>query len=307
MKRFEIHTPVLLEEVREVFKDLGEGYFIDCTLGYSGHSEAVLKENPNIKLIGIDQDKDAIEYSTKKLAPYKDRVKIVKGRFSKAIKNFLNLNIKGILADIGVSSLQLDQRSRGFAFDSEVLDMRMDKSQTLSAYDVVNFYPQGELERILRDYAEIRDFKRVAKILVEARAKKKIESAKELSDLILKNIKKSKKIHPATLIFQAIRIEVNEELKELEGLLDALEENIPKGAKLAIISFHSLEDRIVKNRFKKWSKNCICPAEYLKCECGGENSLGKVLTKKPITASNIEIKQNPRSRSAKMRVFQFKS
>ena len=307
MKR--VHIPVLLNEVKEVFKDLEDGYFIDCTLGFSGHSEAILSQNPNIKLIGIDQDIEAIEYSKKKLSIFKDRVEIIKGRFSKEIEKILslNLNIKGILADIGVSSLQLDRSDRGFSFDSEVLDMRMDKTQDLSAYDVVNFYPREDLEYIFKEYGEIRNYKKIADLIIDARNKKRIESAKELSELILKNIKKTRKIHPATLVFQAIRIEVNKELKELEILLDNIEKYKPKGAKVAIISFHSLEDKIVKNRFKKWAKSCICLNEYIRCECGNNNDLGKILTKKPIVASKEEKEKNPRSRSAKMRIFEFKS
>ncbi len=307
MKR--VHIPVLLNEVKEVFKDLEDGYFIDCTLGFSGHSEAILSQNPNIKLIGIDQDIEAIEYSKKKLSIFKDRVEIIKGRFSKEIEKILslNLNIKGILADIGVSSLQLDRSDRGFSFDSEVLDMRMDKTQDLSAYDVVNFYPREDLEHIFKEYGELRNYKKIADLIIDARNKKRVESAKELSELILKNIKKTRKIHPATLVFQAIRIEVNKELKELESLLDSIEKYKPKGAKVAIISFHSLEDKIVKNRFKKWAKSCICLNEYIRCECGNNNDLGKILTKKPIVASKEEKEKNPRSRSAKMRIFEFKS
>ncbi|HIE35374.1 MAG TPA: 16S rRNA (cytosine(1402)-N(4))-methyltransferase RsmH [Campylobacterales bacterium] len=301
-----LHTPVLLEEVKEVFSNLKDGYFIDCTLGYGGHSEAILKINPKIKLIGIDQDEEAIAYSKERLKDFEDRVKIVKGRFSKAIEQFLNLEVKAILADIGVSSLQLDKKSRGFSFDSEVLDMRMDKSQTLSAYDVVNFYPKKRLEFIFKEYGELRNYEKIAKIIIDQRRKKEIKSAKELSELLLKHLSKKKRIHPATLVFQAIRIEVNDELKELKTLLDKLEECRLKGAKVAIITFHSLEDKIVKSRFKKWAKSCICPDNIYRCECGNSNELGKILTKKPLVAKESEIKKNPRSRSAKMRVFQFK-
>ncbi len=299
------HIPVLLNEVVEVFRDLKDGYFIDCTLGYGGHSEAILKNSPKIKLIGIDQDEEAIEFSKKRLIKFSDRVKIVKGRFSKKIDEYLDLDVKGVLADIGVSSLQLDKKERGFSFESEVLDMRMDKSAALSAYEVVNFYPKERLEYILKEYGEVKNYKKIADIIVKTRSKKEIASAKELSQLLAKHFMKTKKIHPATLVFQAIRIEVNEELKELERLLDRLEEHRPKGAKIAIITFHSLEDRIVKNRFRKWAKKCICPSESIRCECGKNNELGYILTKKPIIAKKEEIEKNPRSRSAKMRVFKF--
>ncbi|WP_281950958.1 16S rRNA (cytosine(1402)-N(4))-methyltransferase RsmH [Nitrosophilus kaiyonis] len=301
------HIPVLLNEVVDVFKDIKDGYIIDCTLGYGGHSEAILKSNPNVKIIGIDQDIEAIEFSKKRLESFKDRVKIVKGRFSQKIEELIKkYEIKGILADLGVSSLQLDKKERGFSFDSETLDMRMDKESSLSAYDVVNFYPKEKLEFIFKEYGEIRNYKKIADIIVKYREKNKITSPKELVKILEKYLPKNKKIHPATLVFQAIRIEVNQELKELENLLDILEKFRPSNAKVAIITFHSLEDRIVKNRFRNWAKGCICPSYAIKCECGGNNEIGKILTKKPIVATQEEILKNPRSRSAKLRVFQFR-
>ncbi len=299
------HIPVLLEEVKEVFKDIKSGYIIDCTVGYGGHSEAILEVNPNIKMICNDKDKEAIEFSKKRLNRFKDRVIFENLSFSKIIKKYEDYPVSGVLADIGVSSLQLDKKERGFSFESEVLDMRMDRSSLLSAYDVVNRYPLEKLEEIFRKYGEIREYKKAASLIVKEREKGDIKSAKALSSLFLKHMKKSK-IHPATLIFQAIRIEVNEELKELEELLKSIEKSKIKEAKIAIISFHSLEDRIVKSYFKNWAKKCICSLDAFKCECGGNHSIGKILTKKPITPTKEEIKRNPRSRSSKMRVFALK-
>ncbi len=295
------HIPVLFHEVIDVFKDIKHGYIIDCTLGYGGHSEGILKANPNITLICNDQDDEALEFSKKRLAPYKDRVIFNKGNFKDVIEKFKDKNITGILADIGVSSLQLDKLDRGFGFESETLDMRMDKNQKLSANEVVNNYPQNELKKILKEYGEVREYKKAASIIIQNRP---FTSAKELADCLSKNMYKSK-LHPATLPFQAIRIEVNDELGVLKQLFKQIEEVNFKNTKIAIISFHSLEDRIVKNYFKKWSTKCICPPHVMRCECGNDNQKGKILTKKPIIPTKAEIKQNPRSRSSKMRVFHW--
>jgi len=277
-------------------------------MGYGGHSSMLLEANPNIKLIAIDQDQTAIDFSTKRLEPYKDRVEIKKGRFSSVIKEILQENdikeIKAVLADIGVSSLQLDQKERGFSFTSETLDMRMNKEASLSAATVINEYSQQELERILLEYGELRNYKKIASFIVGNRP---FSSAKELSEATKHLMPKGKKIHPSTLLMQAIRIEVNDELGELNSLLDTIEEAKFPNAKIAIISFHSLEDRIVKNRFSKWKNSCICPKEAMRCTCGNNHSYGKILTKKPITAEDSELKANPRSRSAKMRVFETDS
>ena len=298
------HIPVLYNEVIDIFKEIDNGVIVDCTMGYAGHSGLILKNNPNIKLIGIDQDKTAIEFSKERLKPFKDRVEIKKGRFSEVLKEILktDTNVKGILADIGVSPLQLDELERGFSYDSDTLDMRMDKSRDFSAKNVINEYSQNELERIFRDYGELKNYKKLASFIVKNRP---FYSSKELSEAIKPLMPKGKKIHPSTLVFQAIRIEVNDELKELEKLLDTIENSNIKKCIVAIISFHSLEDRIVKKTFSRWAKSCICPSEAIRCECGNNHSLGKIISKKPITASKDELKQNPRSRSAKMRVFKI--
>ena len=300
------HIPVLLSQVINGFTSIKEGVVIDCTLGYAGHSSAILEHYPNIKLIGIDRDDEALAFSKKRLEKYADRVTLLKGSFSQLLKEIDFSNVTALLADFGVSSLQLDKKERGFSFDSSILDMRMDQKSSFSAYDVVNSYSQEMLEQIFKDYAESREYKKVAAAIVKQRAQAAITSNKELSELIAKTIKGKGKIHPATLFFQAIRIEVNKELEEIKSLLDTLEEKQPKGATIALITFHSLEDRLVKQRFRKWSKRCICPPEAFRCSCGNNNNLGVELNKKPITATKEEIKQNPRSRSAKLRLFQFK-
>ncbi|MDD2653451.1 MAG: 16S rRNA (cytosine(1402)-N(4))-methyltransferase RsmH [Sulfurimonas sp.] len=300
------HVPVLYREVVEAFGEIEEGIVIDCTMGYGGHSSLLLEANPRIKLIAIDQDQSAIDFSTARLEPYKERVVIKKGRFASLLKEILQeykpSQIRGILADIGVSSLQLDQKERGFSFSSETLDMRMDKDAPLSAYDVVNNYSQRELEKIFLEYGELTNFKKIASFIVQNRP---FFTAKELSDALKPLLPSSKKIHPATLLLQAIRIEVNNELGELESLLDTIEEAKFPNTRVAIISFHSLEDRIVKNRFSQWSKSCICPLEAMRCTCGNNHSYGKIVTKKPLIAQDDELKANPRSRSAKMRIFEM--
>lgn len=296
------HKPVLLEEVLESFKNINEGYIVDCTVGYGGHSEALLKKNSNIKLICIDQDKEALTFSKERLVKFKERVIFKKGKFSEIIKSLKDYNIKGILADIGVSSLQIDKKERGFGFDSDYLDMRMNREQSLTAKDVVNRYSKEELEDILRNFGEVRDNKKIAKIIIEARDKKEINSAKELVDILSPQVRSNKNL---ALIFQAIRIEVNDELGEIGNLLKNIENMNLKDTIITIISFHSLEDRIVKRTFKEWAKKCICPPTAMKCTCGNSNDLGKIVTKKPITPTKKEIKDNPRARSAKMRIFQF--
>ncbi len=298
------HVPVLYREVIDAFSGIEEGIIVDCTMGYGGHSSMLLEANKNITLIGIDQDQTAIDFSTKRLAPFGERAKIKKGRFSDVIRAIIAEegveNIRGILADIGVSSLQLDQKDRGFSYESDTLDMRMDPNAPLNAAEVVNSYSQKELERILREYGEIRNAAQIASEIVKHRP---FTSAKELSDVVKPFGPRGKKIHPATLVMQAIRIEVNDELGELSRLLDAIgEANLPH-ARIGIISFHSLEDRMVKQRFSEWKRSCICPPEAMRCSCGNNHAKGKIVTKKPLTAQKDELKENARSRSAKLRLF----
>ncbi|MGJ0300244.1 16S rRNA (cytosine(1402)-N(4))-methyltransferase RsmH [Aliarcobacter cryaerophilus] len=295
------HIPVLYNEVLDCFKDINKGYIIDCTTGYAGHSSGLLNQNSSVKLICNDQDDEALNFSKNRLKDFENRVEFNKGNFENIIKKFENYPIRGVLADIGVSSLQLDKLDRGFSFNSENLDMRMNQNQSLDASTVINSYSQVELENIFKEYGEIRECKKISSLIVQNRP---FYSAKELAEFFYNKLPKGK-IHPATLIFQAIRIEVNDELGVLDRLFKSMEEAKLKDCIVAIISFHSLEDRVVKNYFKKWSENCICPKDAFRCECGKNHALGKIITKKPIIATNFEIKQNPRSRSAKLRVFRF--
>ena len=295
------HIPVLYKETLETFKDINDGYIIDCTTGFAGHSSGLLASNENIKLICNDQDDEALEFSKKRLEPYTQRVIFNKGNFEHVIDTFKNYEIRGILADIGVSSLQLDKLDRGFGFESLTLDMRMNQNQALDAATVINTYSTSELERVFKECGEVREYKKVASLIVNNRP---FTSAKEISELLAKKMPKGK-IHPATLPFQGIRIEVNDELGVLERLFNSLENAKFKNCIVAIISFHSLEDRIVKNYFKKWTKSCICPDGVFRCECSNNHALGKIITKKPIIPTALEIKQNPRSRSSKLRIFKF--
>ena len=300
------HIPVLLEEVLESFSSVPEGYFVDCTLGYAGHSLEVLKRYEHLKHIGIDRDDEALAFSQERLKPFEGRSTLYKGTFATVLPTLKEVPVTALLADFGVSSLQLDKKERGFSFTSETLDMRMDAGASLSAYEVVNHYSKAQLEYIFDTYGEIRSYRKLAGAVVEARSKEPIKSAKALSEIAKTIIPSGGKIHPATLMFQAIRIEVNNELGEIEGLLDALESRHYEGEVVSLITFHSLEDRLVKNRFKKWSMECICDPHAMRCTCGKNHALGKALSRKPVTARKEELKINPRSRSAKLRSFRFK-
>lgn len=325
-----IHKSVLLDEVAEFFRgELGKSnnscesklnfnqdIFIDATLGLGGHSERILEENPQIRVIGIDKDKISLEFAKNRLARFGARFSAVQGSFDEKIgeilEHFSNANlaqgqgkIYGILADLGISSPQVDNLERGFSFESPVLDMRMDLDLLLTAKAVINGYSKDELNKIFRDFGEIRNYQKVTNLILEARKKRKIESAKELCAILESHTKVRGGIHPATLIFQALRIEVNDELGALHRFLHIIKNANLKGTKIAIISFHSLEDRIVKEAFKAWSAGCICDRDALKCECGGQNQKGEILTKKPVVPSGAEISRNKRARSAKMRCFRF--
>ncbi len=299
------HIPVLLDEVLKSFSSAPEGYFVDCTLGYAGHSSAILDRYGHLKHIGIDRDEEALVFSKERLKPFGERSRLHKGTFATILPTLREEPITALLADFGVSSLQLDKKERGFAFDAATLDMRMDATAPLRAYEVVNSYSQERLEYIFDVYGEVRSYRRLAGAIVEARAKAPIESAEALSTIIQQVIPKGGKIHPATLPFQAIRIEVNNELGEIEGLLDAIEQRHYEGEVVSLITFHSLEDRLVKNRFRKWSQACICDPQAMRCTCGKNHALGKALSRKPLTASKEELRINPRSRSAKLRSFRF--
>jgi 16S rRNA (cytosine1402-N4)-methyltransferase len=301
-----IHIPVLLNEVVEAFRDINDGVILDCTLGYGGHSKALLDTLPNIKIIACDQDDMAISYCTNKFKNYADRIQIYKSNFSQILQKIPQENIRAILADIGVSSLQLDLNERGFALKSDILDMRMDSSNQLDAKTIVNNYSQSQLEKIFYEYGELPNAKSIANKIIIARQNKEISSAKELVQIIGNSNLQNRSVSIATLVFQAIRIEVNKELDVLKELLNSIQNSAINHARVAIISFHSLEDRIIKDKFKSWQSSCICPSGVMRCECGNNHSIGKIITKKPITPSAQEIKANSRSACSKMRIFDIK-
>lgn len=287
------HYPVLHREVVQFFRYIEDEYVVDATLGGGGHSFLILKHNPNLKVVGIDRDEYAIEIAKNRLSEFKDRVIIQKGSFKDIDIVLESLSIKkvsGFLFDLGVSHFQL-KLERGFSFQrEEFLDMRMDRSQRLTAFDVVNNLSQHQLYRIIRDYSEEKFALRIAKRIVEYRRKKKIETTRELADIVYQvyppNLRYTSRIHPATKTFQAIRIYVNDELNQLETGLEKAINLTEKDGIIAVISFHSIEDRIVKHSFKKYQQLKIL----------------EVLTKKPVTPSEEELMENPASRSGKLRV-----
>lgn len=306
------HKPVLLNEILKYFG--GCKRIVDCTIGLGGHSLALLEQNRELKILGIDQDNEAIEIARKKLNKYQDRVTLVNDHFSN-IDNILKDNwneekINGILLDLGVSSMQLDNVNRGFSFNKNAkLDMRMSQDLKQSAFDIVNKKSFKELNRIFNEYGEERYSKQIARKIIKKRQEKNIETTKELSELIERVYSRNKKTnyfgktHPATKVFQAIRIEVNQELEELKNILPKCVDFLGLNGILGIISFHSLEDRIVKQYFTRQSKGCICPDEFPVCACEHKARL-KIMTKKPIVSKEIERKDNPRARSAKLRIVQ---
>lgn len=295
----QIHIPVLKNEIVEIFKNV-KGTLLDATLGYAGHSSAILESNDNINLIACDQDDEAISYSKEKLAKYGDRVKIIKTNYEFILSKINKDDIRAVLADIGVSSLQLDKDNRGFSYDSLELDMRMDKDNTLDAKSVVNNYSQAKLSEIFINYAELP--KKLSDDISNKIIKNRpINSCKELSKIIGESKLNNRKVLLKTLVFQAIRIEVNNELGVLRNFLDEIR-NL-KNCIVCFITFHSLEDKIVKETFKQWSKNCICDENAMRCCCGNNHSKGEIITKKPIIPSDDEIKFNSRASCAKLRVF----
>ncbi len=284
-----MHIPVLLEESTELLLGNGGKLYLDCTLGLGGHTRRILEKNPEAFVIGIDRDEEAIELAKKNLKEFEGRFSIYKADFA-YLDEVLRAEgidkVDGILFDLGVSMLQL-KSERGFSFQIDApLDMRMDKEQKLTAYRVVNEYPEKELARIIWEYGEERLSRKIARAIVQYRKKKPIETTKELADIVLSVYPerlKHGRIHPATKTFQAIRIEVNKELESLRTALEKTPDLLNPGGRLVVISFHSLEDRIVKNFFREHSH------------------LFRILTKKPITPSEEEIRMNPASRSAKLR------
>lgn len=293
------HIPVLCNEVCALFANL-QGVIIDCTLGFGGHSAAILATNPHVRIIGIDRDSETMRMACANLAHFGERFTAHWGCFGDIGALLSSTSVVGILADLGVSSYHLDTSARGFGFRAETLDMRMDQKQILSAKEIVNRYPKDELTRIFAR-GEVRQAKKLAALICERRKQKPFESARELSELIAQHMPHTT-LHPATLAFQALRIEVNDELGQLARLLDSAR---GRTQILAIIAFHSLEDSMVKQSFKDFAKSCMCPPFAERCTCGNNHALGTILTKKPITPSTEEIANNPRARSAKLRAFRF--
>lgn len=305
------HYSVLLNETIENLNIKPDGIYLDGTLGGGGHAYHVLNRlNDNGKLFGIDQDDAAIEAAGKRLEEFGDKVTIIRTNYYHAKSALAERDIygvDGIVLDLGVSSYQLDNADRGFSYkyDTE-LDMRMDLRQSLTAKEIVNEYPEMELYRIIRDYGEDNFAKNIAKHIVLARKDKPIETTGELNEIIKAAIPAKIRAtggHPSKRTFQAIRIECNKELEVLKNSLDDLIDMLNPGGRLCIITFHSLEDRIVKSAFKKAENPCCCPPDFPVCVCG-KKPLGKIITRKPLLPSQQELCENKRSKSAKLRVFE---
>ena len=305
------HTSVLLNETIEGLKIKPDGIYVDGTLGGGGHSFEIAKRlNDNGRLIGIDQDEAAILAAGERLKDFGERVIIVRSNYRNALSVLHDLGIEkidGMMLDLGVSSYQLDTQERGFSYRYDApLDMRMDLRQTLTAKDIVNGYSETELFHIIRDYGEDRFAKNIAKHIVMARAKKPIETTGELNEIIRAAIPAKMRAeggHPSKRTYQAIRIECNKEREVLKESLEELIGILNPGGRLCIITFHSLEDRIVKTAFKKAENPCTCPPSFPVCVCG-KKSQGKVITGKPVLPCEEEMESNPRSKSAKLRIFE---
>ena len=305
------HYSVLLRETIEGLAIRADGVYVDGTLGGGGHALSICERlSGRGRLIGIDQDGAAIEAASERLKDYRDRAVIVRGNYEDIAEILMRLQIEqvdGICLDLGVSSYQLDEGERGFSYRTDAaLDMRMDQRGERTAADIVNSYSEEALFRIIRDYGEDRFARNIAKHIVQYREKKRIETTLELSGIISGAIPARVRAlsgHPAKRSFQAIRIELNRELEVLENTLDRIIDLLSEGGRLCVISFHSLEDRIVKSKFRTAENPCICPPDFPVCSCG-RKSRGIVLTKKPILPSEEELLENRRSQSAKLRIFE---
>ncbi len=300
------HAPVMVREVVEFLRPEARKKYLDGTLGGGGHAEQILAlSSPDGLVLGLDWDDGAIAAAQERLERFEGRLVARHANFKEArgiLEEIGWHKVDGILLDLGLSSHQLETRERGFSFQvASRLDMRMDRRQTLDAYRVVNAYPVSELERILREYGEEPRARRIALAVDSERKKKKIETTRELADLVARvpGIKRGS-IHPATRTFQALRIEVNRELDNLAAFLEDAYELLMSQGRMVIISFHSLEDRLVKKAFRKWSRSCICPPKAPFCRCGWSQK-AKILTSKPLLPSSSETRINPRARSAKLR------
>lgn len=302
------HFSVMLGECIDSLNIKPDGIYVDCTAGGGGHSEEILKRLDTGKLISIDQDDDALATCRVKFEKYGSRSILVKSNFCELGRILKELNIDavdGVLMDLGVSSYQLDTPERGFSYNTEAeLDMRMDKQNPFSAYDVVNTYSEAELKRVIYDYGEERFAPQIARKIVAVRENAPIKTTTELASIIKSAIPvaaaKKEAQHPAKRTFQAIRIEVNHELDVINPAIEAAVPTLNKGGRIVIMTFHSLEDRLVKNKFNDYAKGCTCPADFPVCVCGNKPKL-KIITKKPVTASNKELELNSRSKCAKLR------
>jgi 16S rRNA (cytosine1402-N4)-methyltransferase len=306
------HVSVLLGECIEALNVKPNGIYVDGTLGGGGHSFKILQLLDSGKLIGIDQDTDALNAATGRLKIFEDRFVPFHSNFSKLTYVLDELGVEkidGLLLDLGVSSYQLDEAERGFSYMNDgKLDMRMNQSDTFTAYEIVNTYSEAQLTQIISEYGEENWANRIAKFIVAERSEKPIETTFELVEVIKKAIPAGARKdgpHPAKRTFQAIRIEVNNELKIIEQTIEQAVERMNKGGRIAIITFHSLEDRIVKNAFRRLAQGCTCPPEFPVCVCGGKPKV-KLISRKPILPSDEEIEGNPRARSAKLRVVEKK-
>lgn len=301
------HIPVLLNETIQGLNIKPDGIYVDGTIGGAGHSKKIIEKlSSKGFLIGIDRDEEALEAAKENLKEYKN-FKLVHGNHDNIKEILANLGIDkvdGILLDLGVSSYQLDEKTRGFSYIGDnKLDMRMDKSQKLSAYDVVNLYKESKLADLIYAYGEERYSRRIAKNICIARKNKPIETTKELAEIIEKSLPFSKDGHPAKRTFQAIRIEVNNEIKPLYNTVLECINLLKTGGRLCIITFHSLEDRAVKEAYKDAEGKCTCPKDFPYCVCGAK-TLGKIINKKTIEATEEELKINTRAQSAKLRIFE---
>jgi 16S rRNA (cytosine1402-N4)-methyltransferase len=306
------HYSVLLNETIENLNIKPDGIYVDGTLGGGGHAYQVASRlSEKGRLIGIDQDADAIAAAGERLKEFGDKITIIRSNYANMKEELHRIGVEkvdGIVLDLGVSSFQLDTPERGFTYRDEnaPLDMRMDDRQSLTAKDIVNGYSEMELYRIIRDYGEDKFAKNIAKHIVQKRAKKPIETTGELTEIIRASIPMKVQVaggHPAKRTFQAIRIELNKELEVLQDNLDDMIDLLNPGGRICIITFHSLEDRIVKTNFKRNENPCTCPSDFPVCVCG-KKSKGKVVTRKPILPSEEELEVNSRSKSAKLRVFE---
>ena len=306
------HYSVLLNETIENLNIKPDGIYVDGTLGGGGHAYQVASRlSEKGRLIGIDQDADAIAAAGERLKEFGDKITIIRSNYANMKEELHRIGVEkvdGIVLDLGVSSFQLDTPERGFTYRDEnaPLDMRMDDRQSLTAKDIVNGYSEMDLYRIIRDYGEDKFAKNIAKHIVHERAKKPIETTGELTEIIRASIPMKVQVtggHPAKRTFQAIRIELNKELEVLQNNLDDMIDLLNPGGRICIITFHSLEDRIVKTNFKRNENPCTCPSDFPVCVCG-KKSKGKVVTRKPILPSEEELEVNSRSKSAKLRVFE---